>query len=79
MTNPRDYQIGGDHYKNMAVEPWDVVDTWSIEQRIGAYRHGVLKYVMRMGTKDEQVQELKKAQHYLHKLITVLERENGQS
>ena len=72
--SPRDYQIGGDHYKNMAVEPWDVVDTWPIEQRIGVYRHGVMKYVMRMGSKDEQVQELKKARHYLHKLITVLEK-----
>ena len=35
-----DKQYGGDHYKNMGVEPWDVVDTWPIEQRIGAYRHG---------------------------------------
>ena len=66
-------QVGGDHYKNMGVEPWDVVDTWPIEQRIGAYRAGALKYVMRMGTKDENVQELKKAGHYIEKLIEVLE------
>lgn len=65
-------QIGGDHYKNMGVEPWDVVDTWPIEQRIGAYRHGALKYLMRMGSKDEQLQEIKKAGHYIEKLIEVL-------
>jgi hypothetical protein len=76
MTDPRDYQIGGDHYKSMAVEPWDVVDTWPLEQRIGAYRFSTLKYLMRMGAKDEQVQELKKAQHCLHKLITVFEKDN---
>ena len=69
----RDIQIGGDHYKNMGVEPWDVVDTWPIEQRIGFYRGGALKYTMRMGTKDESVQELRKAGHYLAKLIEVLE------
>jgi len=64
-------QVGGDHYKNMGVEPWDVVDTWPIEQRIGAYRHGALKYLMRMGSKDENVQEIKKAGHYIEKLGTV--------
>ena len=70
-------QIGGDHYKNMGVEPWDVVDTWPIEQQIGAYRHGALKYLMRMGSKDEQIQEIKKAGHYIEKLIEVLESEYG--
>ena len=68
-------QYGGDHYKNMGVEPWDVVDTWPLEQRIGAYRHGALKYLMRMGSKDEQLQEIKKCGHYIEKLIEVLEEE----
>jgi hypothetical protein len=70
-----DRQVGGEHYKNMGVEPWDVVDTWSIEQRIGAYRHGALKYLMRMGSKDEQIQEIKKCGHYIQKLLEVLEEE----
>lgn len=70
-------QVGGDHYKEMGVEPWDVVDTWPIEQRIGAYRHGALKYLMRMGSKDEQLQEIKKAGHYIEKLIEVLGEDNG--
>ena len=68
-----DKQFGGEHYKNMGVEPWDVVDTWPLEQRIGAYRHGALKYLMRMGSKDEQLQEIKKCGHYIEKLIEVLE------
>ena len=68
-----DTQVGGDHYKNMSVEPWDVIDTWPIEQRIGAYRAGILKYVMRMGTKDMRVQEIRKAGHYCQKLAEVLE------
>jgi len=68
-----DKQVGGNHYKDMGVEPWDVIDTWPVEQRIGAYRAGALKYVMRMGTKDENVKELRKAGHYIEKLIEVLE------
>lgn len=72
-----DKQVAGTHYKDMGVEPWDVVDTWPLEQRIGAYRHGALKYLMRMGSKDEQLQEIKKCGHYIEKLIEVLEAANG--
>lgn len=68
-----DLQVGGTHYKEMGIEPWDVIDTWPPEQRIGAYRAGALKYIMRMGSKDEQLQEIGKAAHYLQKLIEVLD------
>jgi len=73
----RDTQIGGDHYKTAAVQPWDVVDTWPIEQQVGFHRGNVLKYVMRMGTKDENAKEIKKAAHYLQKLAEVLEEKGG--
>jgi hypothetical protein len=67
-----DKQVGGDHYKSMGVEPWHVIDTWPLEQRIGAYRAGALKYLMRMGAKDEAAQEIGKGVHYLEKLLEVL-------
>ena len=73
-----DKQIGGDHYKNMGVEPWDVVDTWPLEQRIGYYRGGALKYVMRLGNKDEMVQETGKGIHYLEKLLEVLKEKSNE-
>lgn len=72
----RDTQVAGTHYKEMGVQPWDVVDTWPREQRIGAYRAGALKYIMRMGSKDESAQEIAKGKHYLEKLLEVL---NGRS
>jgi hypothetical protein len=65
-------QVGGDHYKKMGIQTWDVVDTWPLEQRIGYYRGNALKYVMRIGAKDEETQEAGKAIHYLEKLIEVL-------
>jgi hypothetical protein len=68
----RDKQVGGTHYKAMGVEPWDVVDTWPEDQRIGYYRGGALKYIMRMGAKDESPQEISKGIHYLEKLLEVL-------
>lgn len=72
-------QMGGSHYKEMTVQPWDVVDTWPIEQQIGYYRGGVLKYTMRMGSKDEELQEAEKAGHYSEKLIEVLRRRDAQN
>jgi hypothetical protein len=65
-------QVGGDHYVEMGVQPWDVVDTWPREQRIGYYRGGALKYLMRMGSKDESPLEVAKGQHYIQKLLEVL-------
>jgi hypothetical protein len=68
----RDVQEGGTHYKEMGVQPWDVVDTWSREQQIGYYRGGALKYIMRMGTKDQSAREIAKGKHYMQKLLEVL-------
>lgn len=69
-----DTQVGGDHYKRMGIEPWDIIDTWPEDQQIGYYRGNALKYVMRMGHKDGRVLEARKACHYLNKLIEVLNR-----
>lgn len=69
---PRQYQVGGDHYLNMGIQPWDVVDTWPIEQRIGYYRGGALKYIMRMGSKDMEPLEIAKGKQYMEKLLELL-------
>ena len=69
----KETQEGGRHYKEMTVQPWDVVSTWPVDQQIGFFRGGALKYIMRMGSKDRPVLELKKARHYLGALIEILE------
>jgi hypothetical protein len=66
-------QVAGEHYMKMDIEPWNVIDTWPVEQRIGFYRGNALKYIMRMGTKDERLQEIEKAGHYIEKLTEVLQ------
>ena len=68
-------QEGGDHYLNMGVQPWSVIDCWPLEHRIGFYRGCALKYVMRMGAKPGQSrkEEARKAIHYLEKLIGALQ------
>jgi hypothetical protein len=71
--NPNEIQHGGEHYKKLDVSPWDVIDSFPLEQRIGAYRGNAVKYILRMGHKDNSLLEVKKAIHYLEKLRDVLE------
>ena len=66
-------QIGGSHYKKMDVQPWDVIDYGPREQAIGFYRYNALKYVMRAGEKGAFKEDIAKAQHYLEKLLEILE------
>lgn len=77
LNRPDARQEGGKHYVEMKIAPWDVIDTWPIEQQIGYHRGNVLKYTMRLGNKDERLQEAKKIRHYADKLIEVLERTYG--
>lgn len=68
-----DIQIGGTHYKDVEIEPWDVIDTWPREQRIGFYRGCALKYTMRLGSKaGSEEEEARKGEHLLMKLAEVL-------
>lgn len=67
-----EYQVGGDHYQKMGIQPWQVFDTWPLDQQIGFHRGNAIKYLMRLGSKDEQLQEAKKALQYCQKLVEVL-------
>ena len=65
-------QVGGEHYLAMQIEPWAVIDTWPLEQRIGFYRGSALAYLMRAGSKGDARTEALKAGHYCEKLAEVL-------
>lgn len=69
----QNYQVGGDHYTVLAVQPWDAMRAWmSPEQFHGFLRGNVIKYIARAGRKSDpggEIQDLKKARHYLDALI----------
>lgn len=65
-------QAGGDHYKRMTIQPWAVVDTWPLAERIAFYRGNALKYIMRLNDKDTPITNAEKAAHYCRKLVEVL-------
>jgi hypothetical protein len=71
------YQIGGDHYMGLAVKPWVAMQSWMSRAEFeGFLRGNAIKYLARAGWKGDDLQDLKKALHYLEKLVSV--KENGE-
>jgi hypothetical protein len=62
-------QVGGDHYRSQPIQPWDAIAAWGL----GFFDGNVVKYVSRWRSKGG-VADLRKARHYLDKLIEMSER-----
>jgi hypothetical protein len=63
-----DQQVGGTHYKDMAVEPWVVMQAVLTPEEFRGYLKGnVIKYSMRQGKKADS-DDAGKALHYIDKL-----------
>lgn len=69
-SNANATQVGGDHYKSKTIQPWDYITSNGLTYLEGC----VVKYVSRHREKGG-VDDLKKARHYLDKLIEVEQRE----
>lgn len=68
-----DTQVGGDHYHNKSIQPWDAMRAWMSPEAFQGYLRGnVIKYVARCEDKGG-IEDLRKAKHYLEKLLEVLE------
>jgi hypothetical protein len=63
-----DYQIDGDHYKTMEMQPWEVMESvLTPSEFVGFLKGNVIKYAMRAGRK-EGTDDAEKARHYAQKL-----------
>ena len=70
-----DRQVGGSHYKDMPVEPWEVIEgVLTYGEWIGFLKGNVIKYAMRQG-KKEGSDDAAKSLHYLEKLKEVMDKE----
>jgi hypothetical protein len=62
-------QVGGDHYRSKAIQPWDAMESWmSPEQFKGFLRGNAIKYLARCDDKGG-IEDIKKAEHYLAKIL----------
>lgn len=67
--DPVGHQVGGSHYTDMPIQPWDIIDAFGL----GFYEGSALKYLLRAGRKGSRLEDLQKCRHYLDKLIEVEE------
>lgn len=64
QTNALDHQEGGEHYKDMPIQPVEFIH----KNGIGYFEGNVIKYVSRWRKKNG-LEDLKKARHYIDLLI----------
>jgi len=70
-TRADDLQISGNHYKEMAVQPWELMESvLTHEEFVGYLKGNVIKYALRAGRK-QGTDDLGKCKHYMMKLREV--------
>jgi DNA-directed RNA polymerase subunit RPC12/RpoP len=69
-TSAKDRQVGGTHYKGKAMQPWDVIEAFGLNYWTG----NAIKYICR--DKNDRIEDLKKAIHYLEYEVERLEKES---
>ena len=70
-TRADDLQVSGNHYKDMPIQPWHVMEAvLSPEEFRGFLRGNIIKYSLRAGRKDGS-DDAGKARHYMQKLREV--------
>lgn len=62
-------QVGGSHYKNLAIQPVEFIH----KNGIGYMEGNAIKYLVRWRSKNG-VEDLKKARHYIDLLIEMEEK-----
>lgn len=68
----REHQIGGAHYVDKKIQPWDFMQAVMSEEQFEGYLRGnVIKYIARYPDKGGRV-DLEKCRHYLDKLIEIV-------
>ena len=67
INHPAHYADGRDH------EPIDVIIDWDLGYLDGQ----VVKYLSRLGRKDSALQDARKAQFYMNRLVEEIEKEQG--
>lgn len=71
IVTANERQVGGSHYKDMPMQPWDVMQAvLTPEEFRGFLKGNVIKYSMRAGRKDGS-DDAGKAQHYRQKLAEI--------
>jgi hypothetical protein len=78
-TRADDLQVSGNHYKDMPVQPWELMQAvLTHEEFVGFLKGNIIKYSLRAGRKDGS-DDAGKAKHYMMKLKEVQDGANARS
>jgi hypothetical protein len=70
-TTADDIQVSGNHYKDMPIQPWHIMEAvMTGEEFVGFLKGNIIKYSLRAGRKDGR-DDAGKAKHYMQKLKEV--------
>lgn len=64
MSKTKETQVGGNHYKNMAIQPTEYIT----KNGLGYIEGNIIKYISRYRSKNG-LEDLEKAKHYLEMLM----------
>jgi hypothetical protein len=68
----KETQVGGSHYRDMLVQPWDALEAWMTIDEIRGYHKGVaISYLAREHRKGGD-EDIAKAIHHLTALMDLL-------
>lgn len=72
----RDSQVGGTHYADKPIQPWDAMKAWMTPDQFEGFLLGsAIAYLARFNAEAPGkggVQDVAKAKHYCEKLLEVL-------
>lgn len=74
-TSAFDVQVGGNHYKNMKIQPVE----FALANGLDFFQKDIVKYITRSkGDKTKRLEDLNKARHYLDMYIEAITKDQIQ-
>lgn len=62
-------QVGGTHYRDMDIQPWEAMEAWLTPEEYRGYHKGVVIAYLAREREKGGMQDIKKAAHHLQRLI----------
>lgn len=64
-------QVGGSHYKDMEVQPWQAMEAWLTPEEYRGYHKGVVIAYLARERQKGGLDDIRKSVHHLQRLLEV--------
>lgn len=73
MRDALGVQVGGSHYKDMAVQPWEALEAWLTPEEYRGYHKGTAVAYLARERQKGGLEDIEKAIHHLQRLVEVVQ------